>query len=384
MDRDTPAAPPQPPRRPADLGQVTLVFQGGGALGAYQAGVYEALHEAGVEPDWVIGTSIGAINAALIAGNPRERRMDRLRAFWQRVQHGSAIQALARLPVVGPLASTWMTMAGGLSGFFTPNATAFAFPHVPLSPEAAGYYSIAPLAATLADLVSVDHLAAAQIRLTVGAANVRTGAMHYFDSRDMRLGLPHILASSALPPAFPAVRIDGELYWDGGILSNTPVEAVFDDFPRRSGLVIAVHIWTPHGPEPQTIRDVQSRQKDIQYSSRTLTHIVRQRELHRLRHVIAELARLLPADAAKTPEAQVLANHGCLTRMHVVRLIAPVLDGEDHTKDIDFSPAGIAARWAVGKLDAQRMLAAAPWDEPSDPLDGFVLHEAGSGQPGVL
>ena len=368
---------------PADLGQITLVLQGGGALGAYQAGVYEALHEAGIEPDWVIGTSIGAINAALIAGNPREHRMEKLRAFWQRVRHGSAAQAFARLPVVGPMASTWMTMASGLAGFFTPNAAAFAFAHAPLGPEKAGYYSTAPLAATLADLIDVGRLHAGPTRLTVGAANVRTAEMRYFDSRDMALDLRHVLASGALPPAFPAVRIDGELFWDGGILSNTPVEAVFDDFPRRSGLVIAVHIWNPHGPEPETMRQVLNRQKDIQYSSRAVTHIARQRELHRLRHVIAELSRLLPADTAQAPGAKALAAHGCLTRMHVVRLIAPSLEGEDHTRDIDFSPAGITARWDAGKRDTQRMLEAAPWNDPSDPLDGFVLHEAGSGQPAI-
>jgi NTE family protein len=362
-------------RRPGELGQVTLVFQGGGALGAYQAGVYEALHAAGVEPDWVIGTSIGAINAALVVGNAREQRIERLREFWQRVQHGSAAQAMAQLPLVGPMASAWITMTHGVASFFTPNMRAFMGAGIPLGAESAGYYSTTPLAATLGELVDVGRINAGPTRLTVGAANVRTAAMHYFDSRDMALDLRHVMASGALPPAFPAVRIGGELYWDGGILSNTPVEAVFDDFPRRSGLVIAVHIWNPHGPEPQSIQEVMSRQKDIQYSSRATTHIVRQRELHRLRHVISELARLLPPEAAAREEARMLAAHGCLTRMHVVRLLAPSLAGEDHTKDIDFSPSGIAARWAAGKADAERMLAASPWDEPSDPLDGFVLHE---------
>jgi NTE family protein len=381
---DSPTAAPDPaarPRRPAELGQITLVFQGGGALGAYQAGVFEALHEAGVEPDWVIGTSIGAINAALIAGNPPEQRLERMRAFWQRVQLGAAEQAFARLPFVGPMASAWMTMVQGVDGFFTPNPSAFASAQAPLGAEAAGYYSTAPLAATLAGLIDVERIQAGHTRLTVGAAKVRTAEMCYFDSRDMRLDLRHVMASGALPPAFPAIRIDGELYWDGGILSNTPVEAVFDDFPRRSGLVITVQLWNPQGPEPDTIWQVMNRQKDIQFCSRATTHLARQRELHRLRHVISELARLLPPEVAQQEMTRVLAAHGCLTRMHVVRLLAPRLEGENPTKDIDFSPAGIAARWAAGLGDTRRMLAAAPWDDPSDPLDGFVQHDAGTGMP---
>src|SRR5262249_18208998 len=152
------------------------------------------------------------------------------------------------------------------------------------------------------------------------------------------LSVRHVMASGALPPAFPAVRIDGELYWDGGILSNTPVEAVFDDNPRKSGLVFAVHVWSPNGPEPDSISSVTSRQKDLQYASRAASHIARQKQIHKLRHIIRELADRLPDDARKLSEVKALAAYGCLTRMHVVRLLAPPLQGEDHAKDIDFSP----------------------------------------------
>ena len=362
-------------------GQIVLVFQGGGALGAYQVGVYEALHEAGVEPDWVVGTSIGAINAALIAGAARDERLEKLREFWARVEHGPLSRALASIPLIGAVGATMATMLHGVPAFFAPNPAAFAGTHWKLGADKAAFYSTEPLAATLADLIDFHKINGDGPRLTVGAANVRSGDMRYFDSRDMPLDLRHVLASGALPPAFPAIRIDGELYWDGGILSNTPVETVFDDIPRRSGLVFAVHIWNPHGSEPETIWQVMNRHKDIQYSSRAATHIARQKQLHRLRHIIAELGARLPAAVADDPAVQELTAYGCLTRMHVVRLLAPSLDGEDHTKDVDFSPGGIRARWRAGYEDTRRVLEQAPWEGEFDPVEGFILHEA---RPGVV
>jgi NTE family protein len=361
----------------AELGQIVLVLQGGGALGAYQAGVYQALDEAGIEPDWVIGTSIGAINAGIIAGNRAELRLPRLRAFWERMRHNALAQFVAEIPIWGPMAANAMTVMGGVQGFFQPNP--WAFLGSPLSPEAAGYYSTAQLEATLSDLIDPDVLGACTMRLTVGAASIRTAEMRYFDSRDMPLSIRHIMASGALPPAFPAVRIDGELYWDGGILSNTPIEAVFDDNPRRSGLVFAVNIWQPRGPEPADIVQVMGRQKDIQYASRTTAQVTRQKQIHRLRHVIAELARKLPDDVRQGAEARHLASYGCLTRMHVVRLLAPSIAGEDHTKDIDFSAGGIRRRWEAGYADTLRVLEQRPWTHQFDPIEGVILHETEAG-----
>jgi NTE family protein len=204
--------------------------------------------------------------------------------------------------------------------------------------------------------------------------------MVYFDSRKGPLDARHVLASGALPPAFPAVRIDGELYWDGGILSNTPVEIVFDDEPRRSGTVFAVHLWNPHGPEPETIWQVLNRQKDLQYSSRAAQNIKRQRQLHRLRHVITEVAKLVPEGAASAERMAELRGYGCDTRMHVVRLLAPALDTEDHSKDIDFSASGIRLRREAGYRHTIDALAQAPWREEINPLDGFVLHELSGGE----
>ncbi len=382
------AAPPQtadktPRPRPtsiADKGQIVLVLQGGGALGAYQAGVYQALHEAGIEPDWVIGTSIGAINAGLIAGNSVENRLPRLREFWLRMRHDSFSQMMAAMPWFGSAASNAMTVMGGVRGFFEPNPLASLGVRAPLGPEAAAFYNTAPLARTLEELVDVGALNDGSMRLTVGAAQVRTGEMVYFDSRRCELTVRHIMASGALPPAFPAIRIDGELYWDGGVLSNTPVEAVLDDNPRRDSVVFAVHIWNAIGAEPSSVYDVINREKDIRYASRAINHIARQKQIHKLRHVIAELRRSLPEELRDSPEVKELAAYGCLTRMHVVRLLAEPLQGEDHAKDIDFSPDGIRARWDAGYLDTARVLRQAPWNNDFDPLEGFILHEAAAGR----
>jgi len=359
--------------------QTVLVFQGGGALGAYQAGVYQALHEAGVEPDWTVGTSIGAINAALIAGNTPANRLARLEEFWRRMAHKSIWHTSGAWPQLAQAWSYWNTLSCGIPGFFEPNPMAFWGTHTELGPERAGYYLTDALKRTLGELVDFSLVNCCKPRLTVGAAHVRTSQMRYFDSRNMRLGIEHILASGALPPAFPAVRIDGELYWDGGILSNTPTEVIFDDNPRKDSLIFAVHMWNPVGPEPKTMWEVMHRQKNIQYSSRVGSHIARQLQTHRLRHVIKELLAYIPSDARNSEAVRELAGWGCLTQMHVVRLLAPRIENEDHTKDVDFSPLGIRKRWEAGYTSASTALRQAPWLGEFDPLEGVILHEPRAG-----
>jgi len=356
-------------------GQVVLVLQGGGALGSYQAGVYQALHEAGIEPDWIIGTSIGAINASLIAGNSIDHRLPGLKEFWKRMEQNPVWNIRTAFPGFNERLAYWATITHGIPGFFRPNALAHAGDSYPLDAERAGYYSTAPLEKTLSELIDVDLLNSCTPRLTVGTAHVRTSQMRYFDSRDGELTLKHIMASGALPPAFPAVRIDGELYWDGGILSNTPTEVVFDDNPRKNSLIFAVHLWNPAGLEPTTMAEVLNRHKDVQYSSRIMSHIARQQQAHRLRHIINELARRLPDSERNTPEVRALVGYGCQTRMHVVRLLAPQLDRETHTKDIDFSPRGIMQRWDAGYSHTRAALQHAPWAGEIDPLSGVILHE---------
>jgi NTE family protein len=356
-------------------GQVVLVLEGGGALGSYQAGVYQALHDAGIEPDWIIGTSIGAINASLIAGNAPQNRLARLKEFWKRMEQNPVWMFPAVLPGFEERLAHWSTITQGIPGFFRPNPLAHAGDDFPLGAERAGYYSTAPLEATLAELVDFDLINHGRPRLTVGAAHVRTSRMRYFDSRDGALAAKHILASGALPPAFPAVRIDGELYWDGGILSNTPTEVVFEDDPRRNALIFSVHLWNPEGAEPLTIAEVLNRHKDVQYSSRIASHIARHQQTHRLRHVINQLAARLPEAERASPAVRELAGYGCQTRMHVVRLLTPQLDRETHTKDIDFSSAGITRRWDAGYLHTMQVLERAPWIGEFDPLAGVILHD---------
>lgn len=348
-------------------GQVVLVLQGGGALGAYQVGVYEALHEAGIEPDWVIGTSIGAINAALIAGNPRELRLERVRKFWQLVARTwpTALGLARFLP-------NSTTVLNGIPAFFKPNPQAWRGVRAELGVEQAAYYDTSPLRETLTSLIDFEHVGDGGTRLTVGAVNANSGAMRYFDSRAERLAVEHVMASGALPPAFPAVRIAGEPYWDGGIYSNTPIEAVLDDNPRCDSLIFAVNVWHQSGPEPKSILDVMSRQKDIQFASRADSHIARQKQIHRLRHVITELAGQLPPAKQKDAEVRALAAWGCRTTMHVAHLVAPRLLAEDHTKDIDFTSGGIESRRMAGHRDTVDMLRRAPWQVPGDAIEGVV------------
>jgi len=357
-----------------DAGQIVLVLQGGGALGAYQVGVYQALHEAGIEPQWVIGTSIGAINGAIIAGNPPESRLEKLSRFWNSVRGGS-LDYFSRLwPGLGPGLANLETYTRGIAGFFHLNPLGAWSMHLPTGIEHAAFYTTAPLRSTLCELTDFDYINSGQGRLTLGAVNVRSGEMHYFDNRDQSLCVEHVMASGALPPAFPAVRIDGDPYWDGGIYSNTPIEVVLDDKPRRSSLIFAANVWHPRGPEPESVWQVLARQKDIQYASRATSHVARQQQIHRMRHIIRELGKHIPPDSCGADVKEML-QYGCATVMHIIPLAAPRIDGEDHTKDIDFTARGIRARWQAGYADTVRALERAPWRQEVDAMDGIVIHE---------
>jgi NTE family protein len=369
------AAPDLQVDTPGLPSQVVLVLQGGGALGAYQVGVYEALHKAGIEPDWVIGTSIGAINAALISGNHPEDRLDRLNAFWHRVEQRRPPAGLFDWMGLGNLLPNMNTVTLGIPGFFTPNALVIGGSKAEVGVETASYYSTAPLRKTLGELVDFEYLCKCKTRLTVGAVNACSGQMRYFDNRNEELRVDHVMASGALPPAFAAVRVDGEPYWDGGLYSNTPIEAVLDDKPRRDSLIFAVNVWHQAAPEPASIWQVMSRQKDIQYASRADSHIARQKQIHRLRHVIRELHKQVPASRQNDARVKELASWGCGTTMHVAHLLAPPIVGEDHTKDIDFTSAGIQARRGAGYADAQRLIERSPWKSAAaDPIEGVIEH----------
>ncbi|PMS38122.1 NTE family protein [Trinickia symbiotica] len=355
-------------------GQVVLVLQGGGALGAYQAGVYQALHDARIEPDWIIGTSIGAINGALIAGNPFEDRLTRLRQFWDGVSQ-RGISTPGWLPGFENWSRDLAIVTQGIASFFTPRLDVWAGLHQRVGVEHAAFYSTAPLRETLTSLVDFTYLNERKTRLTVGAVNVCSGRMHYFTNRDAPMDPEHVMASAAFPPGFPSVRLEGEPYWDGGIYSNTPLEAVLDDKPRRSSIIFAVQLWSTDGPEPDSIWQVLSRQRDIQYASRSESHLARQKQIHRLRHVIRELGRHVPQEQLESPEVKELLGWGCNTTMQVVELDAPRSDG-DLNRDIDFSASGIERRWSAGYEDTKQMLELAPWQEEPDPMEGISVYRA--------
>jgi NTE family protein len=370
----------QPAKPAAELpklpGQVVLVFQGGGALGAYQGGVYQALHEAGIEPDWVVGTSIGAINAAIIAGNEVAERLPRLRAFWERIESKSPWGDTPFGKLVSHAAAYWNTILGGIPGYFAPNSAVAWGLNALVGVEHAAFYTTDGLRTTVTELVDLERVKAMKPRLTVGAVNVRTGKMHYFDSRNMPVTLDHVLASGAVPPGFPAIRIDGDPYWDGGLYSNTPVEVVFDDNPRHDSVVFSVQIFPIAGPVPESLLQVLSRQKDIAFASRADSHIPRQEHIHQLRHMVRELVRMMPEEQRETPAVKEIAGYGCGTMMHIIRLNAAPLENEDYLRDIDFSPDGIHQRWQAGYADTKRTLERKPWEVPIDPMMGVAVYDS--------
>ena len=354
-----------PTVRPASYDKkVGLVLQGGGALGSYQAGVYEALAASEYLPDWVAGISVGAINAAIIAGNAPEHRVQSLRSFWEAITAPTILWP----PAPAGLPAEWQHRASALSalmfgqrGFFTPRPPQDWFS----SDKCVSYYETSVLKRTLERLVDFDRINDTKdMRLSVGAVNVRTGHFAYFDSEEITIRPEHIMASGALPPGFPPVEIDGEQYWDGGLLSNTPLQYMIDYYPRRSRLVFQVDLFPAHGRVPTNLDEVHEREKDIRYSSRTMMSTNSLREKHDVRHAINELHKLLPADLANTEQAKRLYEHGCVTQMDIVQLIYRPIQPQGALKDFEFSRSTMEARWQQGLSDARSTLHASPWLAP--------------------
>jgi NTE family protein len=354
-----------PPARPASYDKkVGLVLQGGGALGSYQAGVYEALASSEYLPDWVAGISIGAINAAIIAGNAPEHRVQRLRSFWEEITAPTRLWPSAP---DGPLAewqhgaSALVALMFGQPGFFTPRPPQYWFS----SDKYVSYYNTSALKGTLERLVDFDRINdASDMRLSVGAVNVRTGHFAYFDSEKITIRPEHVMASGALPPGFPPIEIDGEQYWDGGLFSNTPLQYVVDYSPRRSRVIFQVDVFPAHGRLPTNLDEVNERDKDIRYSSRTRITTNTLREKHDVRHAINELHKLLPPDLASTEQAKRLYEHGCVTEMDIVQLVYRPMEPQGALKDFEFSRSTMEARWRQGLSDARTTLHAAPWLAP--------------------
>ena len=348
--------------------KVALVLQGGGALGSYQAGVYEALSTSQYLPDWVAGISIGAINAAIIAGNAPAKRVERLKAFWEGITAQSLPWPGLSCAIAGEnrRTSSLNALMFGQRGFFAPRpAVHWLFGVTPTS-----YYDTSVLKDTLEQLVDFDRINAREIRFSVGAVNVRTGNFTYFDNAQMNIRPEHVMASGALPPGFPAVEIDGEFYWDGGLVSNTPLQYVLECIPRRSRLTFQVDLFHARGRQPTDLEEVGEREKDIRYSSRTRAITDMFRMTHDVRHNINSLWDRLPEDLRNTPEAKFLYNFGCVTTMDIVELIYRPTDPQGLWKDYEFSGTTMQTRWAQGLSDARTTLLASPWLAPMPPEVG--------------
>ena len=356
-------------------GKVALVLQGGGALGAYQVGAYQSLDEAGYEPEWFAGTSIGAINAAIMAGNPRERRLERLEAFWSAICRPLPFAPENGLPRrLFSAWSAWTTAALGQPGFFEPRQVS-PFLASPGTTQAISYYDTTALRRTLESVIDLDRINSGAERLSLGAVNVRTGEQVYFDTIRQKLRYEHIMASGALPPAFPPVEIEGEWYWDGGIVSNTPLDVVIGQLPRRSTLCFMIDLFDAEGPLPQVMDDVETRRKDIIYASRSERAIEAHRQTHNLRRAVLALWEALSPETKQNPHLSALADLGCTTTMHIVRLVHRSEPDELACKDYEFSSASFEEHRAAGYRDATRRLADPAWLQPVPPDIGVVVHD---------
>lgn len=348
-----------------DFSNISLLLQGGGALGAYQAGVFEALSEARLEPNWVAGVSIGAINAAIISGNPTEKRVERLREFWETI----TLQELALFPkALTQLVTANTPQHQALNRIAAMHALLLGIPHffrprpvVPwLEPQGAqtaiSFYDTVPLKDTLERLVDFDRINHGDVRLTLGAVDVTHGDFTYFDSTKQKIAPEHVMASGALPPGFPPVGIGGRYYWDGGLISNTPLQWILEINDKLDMLVFQIDLWSPQGEFPQNMAEVLTRHKDIQYSSRTRSNTDRFKEQHRLRHAIAALLDRLPDDLKQLPEAQFLDKYSDARTYNIIHLTYHNKPYEGYSKDFEFSRLSMRAHWKSGYDDTIKAL----------------------------
>jgi NTE family protein len=354
-----------------------VVLQGGGALGAYQAGVCAGLEEAGMDVDWIAGVSIGALNAALIAGNPPGRRVERLREFWDRVSAHLPFTLPPALTLMRPMANranAASVVAFGVPGFFAPRM-------VPpmLAPwgsmAALSYYDTQPLKATLEELVDFDFINSRHVRLSLGAVNVSTGNSQYFDNAKMRLRPEHVMASGALPPGFPPVDIDGNFYWDGGIVSNSPLSYVADEAYEVDALVFQIDLFSGAGEVPGNIDQVNERVKDIQYSSKAVMNAARLKELEELRAVLHRVIEKLPEALQSDPDVQRLkaaSTRGAVTLVHFINRHDTY---SSHFKDFEFSRATVSELWEAGQDDVLHAIAHPEWPRLTDLGHGMRVYD---------
>lgn len=367
--------------------QVALLLQGGGALGAYQAGVYQALAEADLHPDWVAGISIGAINSAIIAGNPPPRRVERLREFWRAVS--TPPLGIPYVKGIEPddefnhqlinQARAWNILMFGAPNFFVPR-----MPPPLLWPAGsackASYYDTAPLRATLECLVDFDRINSGQMRFSVGAVDVCSGNFTYFDTATHRIRVEHVLASGSLPPGFPATEVDGQYFWDGGLISNTPLQWVLESRPRRDTLAFQVDLWNARGTLPKDLIAVEVRQKEIVYSSRNRAATDRYKRAQRLRSAIASLLKKLPSDLSDGEEIKYLQQEADDKVCNIVHLIYRAKSYEGIAKDFEFSRRTMEEHWTTGYSNARHTLADPQVLQLPNRLEGVRTFDAGEEQ----
>jgi NTE family protein len=359
-----------------------LVLQGGGALGSYQAGAYQALCHHDFEPEWVAGISIGAINAAIIAGNPPEKRVGRLKEFWQMVSAPvpwNPITPGDRARAYFNETSAALIAAFGVPGFFTPR-----LPPAPLwpqgSPQSQSYYDTAPLRGTLERLVDFDLINEAKTRLSIGAVGVTSGNFTYFDNvtfkkQGKKIGPEHIMASGALPPGFPAIEIDGEHFWDGGIASNTPLDYVLDEDFTNDLLIFQVDLFSARGPLPQTLLEAAEREKDIRFSSRTRMNTDKNKKIHNTRTALRDLIAKLPEELKSDPSVEILSEAAKENTVTVVHLIYRSKNYESSSKDYDFSHVGMVEHWGAGSRDVFLSMRHKDWLERPQNGETMVTYD---------
>src|SRR6266576_3260657 len=360
---------PVPATTPARAKPV-LVLQGGGALGSYQAGAYQALCHQDFEPEWVAGISIGAINAAIIVGNASEKRVERLKEFWETVSSPVSWSPIVQGDRARSLfneTSDALIATFGVPGFFTPR-----FPPAPLWPlgsaQSLSYYDTAPLRKTLERLVDFDRVNDLNTRLSVGAVSVTTGNFKYFDNVEFKklgkkIGPEHIMASAALPPGFPSIVIEGEHFWDGGIASNTPLDYVLDEGGRHDLLIFQVDLFSARGPLPVSLLDAAEREKDIRFSSRTRMNTDKNRQIHNARQAVRDLIGKLPDDLKNDPSVEFLREAAKENTVTVVHLIYRSKNYESSSKDYDFSHVGMVEHWGAGARDVHLSMRHKDWLE---------------------
>jgi NTE family protein len=372
---------PLPARTPAKAQRV-LVLQGGGALGSYQAGAYQALCHFDFEPEWIAGISIGAVNAAIIAGNPREKRVDRLKEFWEMVSSPVPWNPIAsddRGRSFFNETSAALIATFGVPGFFTPR-----FPPAPLwpqgSPQSQSYYDTAPLRATLERLVDFDRINDLNTRLSVGAVSVTSGNFKYFDNFEFKklgkkIGPEHIMASAALPPGFPSIVIEGEHFWDGGVASNTPLDYVLDAEINNDLLIFQVDLFSARGPLPVSLLEAAEREKDIRYSSRTRMNTDKNRQVHNTRVALRELIGKLPDDLKNDPSVEILCKAAKENTVTVVHLIYRSKNYESSSKDYDFSHIAMVEHWGAGVRDVHLSMRHKEWLERPQSGETMVTYD---------